>query len=130
MDNLIKFDPYWLTGFITGDGSFSASSRNTKRKVFRVRFFLTQHSRDLELLDGIKDPISGVGCISKNGNCFNYEVSYKDCYTKILPFLLRYPIPYGSKKSNIFFIWKEILEIMISKNHKTEEGTRKLIIYC
>lgn len=54
IDNLINIDPYWLTGFITGDGSFSASSRNTKRKVFRVRFYLTQHSRDLDLLEVIK----------------------------------------------------------------------------
>lgn len=92
-----------MTGFITGDGSFSASSRNNKRNAFRVRFFLTQHSRDLELLSLIKDYFSGVGSISKNGSGFNYEIgSYKDCYTQILPFLLKYPIPFTAIKSYNF----------------------------
>lgn len=116
-----------MTGFITGDGSFSASSRNNKRNAFRVRFFLTQHSRDLELLKVIQNYFSGVGSISKNGSGFNYEIgSYKDCYTHILPFLLKYPIPYTAIKSYNFEIWKEILEIMIQKKHKTEEGTQQI----
>ena len=80
----------------------------------------------MELLEAIKNYFSGVGCISKNGNSFNYEVSYKDCYTKILPFLLKYPIPSVSKKSYNFLIWKDILEIMISKKHKTEEGSKEI----
>ena len=44
MDKITKIEPEWLTGFITGDGCFSASTRNNKRKAFRVRFILTQHS--------------------------------------------------------------------------------------
>lgn len=92
-----------MTGFITGDGSFSASSRNNKRNAFRVKFFLTQHSRDLELLNFIKNSFSGVGSISKNGSGFNDEISsYKDCYTHILPFLLEYPIPSTAIKSYNF----------------------------
>ena len=61
MDKLIKIDPQWLTGFITGDGSFTASSRDNKRKAFRVRFILTQHFRDLALLEAIRNNFSGGG---------------------------------------------------------------------
>jgi len=32
-------NPSWLVGFVAGDGSFSASSNETARKAFRVRFF-------------------------------------------------------------------------------------------
>lgn len=119
MDKLTNLDPHWLTGFITGDGSFSASSRNNKRNAFRVRFYLTQHSRDLELLKVIQNYFSGIGSICKNGSGFNYEVgSYKDCYTHLLPFFLKYPIPYTAIKSYNFKIWKEIIEIMMQKNIK------------
>ena len=52
-------NPNWLVGFVTGDGSFSASSNNTKRKAFIVRFFITQHARDLKLLEAIKNYFGG-----------------------------------------------------------------------
>lgn len=79
------------------------------------------------MLKAIQNYFSGVGSISKNGSSFNYEISsYKDCYTYILPFLLKYPIPFITKKSYNFEIWKKILGIMISKKHKTEKGSQQI----
>ena len=120
-------EPQWLVGFISGDGSFSASSKDTKRNAFRVRFLITQHARDLELLKVIKSHFGDIGGIYKNGDSFNYEVgSYKDCYNYILPFLLENPIPSVSLKYKNFKIWEEILNTLISGTHKTEIGVSQI----
>jgi hypothetical protein len=101
----VIYDPQWIVGFVTGDGSFSASSNNTTRKAFRVRFMVTQHARDLNSLEAIKNYFGGIGSISKNGGAFNYEVgSYKDCYNIILPFFVEQTIPSISIKTHNFEI--------------------------
>jgi hypothetical protein len=120
-------EPQWLVGFITGDGSFSASSKDTKRKAFRVRFIITQHAKDLELLKVIKSYFGGIGGINKNGDCYNYEVgSYKDCYNYILTFLLENSIPSEALKYQNFKIWEEILSIVVSGDHNTETGISRI----
>ena len=120
-------EPQWLVGFIAGNGSLSAYSKNTKRNAFRVRFLITQHARDLELLKVIKSYFGEIGGIYKNGGSYNYEVgSYKDCYNFILPFLLNNPIPYVSLKYKNFKIWEEILNILISGEHNSEIGVTKI----
>lgn len=95
IDNITKITkPQWLVEFVTGDSSFTAFSKDNKRNAFRVRFVITQHAKDLELLKVIKSHFGDIDSIYKNGSSYNYEVSsYKDCYNYILPFFLENPIP-------------------------------------
>jgi len=125
MEQLTIYDPYWLVGFVSADGSFLASPYRVK--AFRARFFITQHSKDLHLLELIKSYL-GVGNIYKNGNSFNYAVeSIKDCLNYIIPFFDKYPIPSISTKYHNFEIWKEIVKIIHSNGHKTLEGKLQII---
>jgi len=41
-----QLSPYWITGFITGEGCFTISKSTSQ---FRARLVITQHSRDLQL---------------------------------------------------------------------------------
>jgi len=67
--------------------------------------------------------LGGVGSISKNGSGFNYAVnSYKDCYNSILPFFIEHAIHSVAFKSHNFKVWKEVLNIMHSGEHKNEAG--------
>lgn len=112
-------NPEWLAGFVTGEGSFTCG---TAGNSFRARFFITQHSRDLELLEAIKDYFT-VGRISKSGSGFNYAVeSYNDCFNYIIPFFSKYPLPLNSFKSYNYNIWIKIIDLMIKKEHITPEG--------
>jgi len=121
-------NPSWLLGFVCADGSFSASNYNNKKKCFRVRFSVTQHARDLDLLKAIKRFFNNIGNIYKNGSGYNYEVgSYKDCSKYILPFFMKHRFPPVAFKSYNFFIWKEILEIMSTGEHKNENGKQKIV---
>ena len=49
-----KLDPYWVSGFVAGDGSFVVGIRKKKtdNKTFNLyfNFFITQHSKDSELI--------------------------------------------------------------------------------
>jgi hypothetical protein len=65
MNSIVKItDSNWLVGFIAGDGSFTAGYIN---ETLRSRFFITQHARDLCLLELIK-AYFGVGGIHKTGS--------------------------------------------------------------
>jgi hypothetical protein len=66
---------------------------------------ITQHERDLALLELIASYL-GTGGIYKVGiSAFNYEISsYKKNYEIILPFFLKYPLPSVSLKATNFSI--------------------------
>ena len=52
VSSLTKINPVWLVGFTNGEGSFNLIiiKRATGRNQIDVRFRLTQHIRDLNLL--------------------------------------------------------------------------------
>lgn len=111
--------PYWIGGFVAAEGSFSASPYSLKLKAYRARFFITQHKRDLALLELI-NIYFGTGKIYKKGDSTcNYEISsYKINYEIILPFFKKYPLPSVCLKAINFLIWKQIIEIMNLGLHK------------
>lgn len=47
-------DPFWVSGFTSGDGSFHIVFRNPIMKGVFVRFSLHLHIRDLDLLKGVR----------------------------------------------------------------------------
>jgi len=59
-------DPYWITGFVNGEGTFDVKTYNSKNKIgyaVQLRFRISQHERDtklIELLRGYFDTNSGV----------------------------------------------------------------------
>ena len=92
----------WLIGFIAGECCFSILPQ---KNHFRTKFHITQHSRDLVLLEAIKSYI-GTGYIySNNNNVTNYAVtSVNDCFNFILPFLAQNPLPKSCNKFTNFLI--------------------------
>lgn len=130
---IIKFNyviaDAWLIGFIAGEGCFSILPQ---KNHFRTKFHITQHSRDLVLLEAIKSHI-GIGYIysnNNNNNVTNYAVtSVNDCFNYILPFLDKNPLPESCNKLRRwrkFFkalaLLKEIVELINYKGHLTNEG--------
>lgn len=90
-------NPNWFAGFTSGDGCFNiivAKSSHTKTG-YRVglRFQVTQHNRDIKLLNSF---ITYLGCGRVEGLsplASNYVVTkFSDIVDKVIPFFDKYPI--------------------------------------
>lgn len=85
-------NPWFLTGFTDGDGSFSILvSKDTKGKLLcKVQpvFTIGLHPKDLPLLEKIHKSLGGVGKINvrKDGSGVHYIVSStKDLINQVIP---------------------------------------------
>lgn len=131
--SLIKFEgfhPNWLTGFTDGEGCFYVNTKKANTSTgyqIIMTFSLSQHIRDEELLTKIKDYL-GCGNIEKVSTRPTYAtiVVYKYANIKdiIIPFFSKYPLQ--GVKSLDFQDFCKISNIMVTKEHLTAEGVKKI----
>jgi len=122
LNNLIN--PNWLSGFTCGEGCFSIYPN---RNYFTIEFALTQHARDIELLQKIQEYLNCgiVGALTKKTAFYFRARSLRDCSDVIIPHFDSYPL-LGWKERN-YKIWREIILIIQSGAHLTPEGKDKII---
>lgn len=95
-DQEIK-DPNWFTGFTSGEGCFDIKiTKSTSEIGYNVglRFRISQHSRDLRLMENFVNYL-GCGRIEKRSKHSFLEfivLKYADIEEKIIPFFHKYPI--------------------------------------
>jgi hypothetical protein len=122
-------DPSWLAGFCEGESCFYINiGKSPKSKTgwaVQLVFKITQHSRDIQLLELIKNFLDCGRIEKRAGFAADFTVtSIKDIDSKILTFFNKYPLQ-GSKLLNLND-FKEAFIIMESKGHLTEEGLNKI----
>lgn len=119
-------NPHWLLGFTSGEGCFLVKVSKSKDSKLgfglQLIFQLTQHSRDLELMERL---VAFLGCgrivQELDHSKVNFIVSnLTDITDKIIPFFSKYQVV-GIKYDN-FKDWCKVAEIMQNKGHLTEEG--------
>lgn len=110
-----NFNPHWLSGFITAEGSFFISLYvNEKRKAgyaVSLVFGLSQHIRDIELLERLAKFL-GCGIIRKANNRETAEwviTKSADINLKLIPFLTKYTLS-GVKFLDFSFLWRRDLK--------------------
>lgn len=123
-------DVYWLIGFVEGEGSFMITIQESKSKKttdnISLRFSMTQHSKDLVLLDNISKYL-GCGKLYFSRNEVNLIVStFSDINLKIISLFNKYPL-LGTKKEDYLDFCK-VAELMKSKDHLTKEGIENIKI--
>lgn len=142
-DKEIHITPYWLLGFIEGEGCFSINKRNN----YRLDFSLCQSSTNLELLQKIKiylenlssvastdgsAPSSDVGALgismvrTNNPNhkpTVRIETARVSYITEIfIPFLES--LTWRSKKKLDFEDWKNICVLKEQGHHLSNQGVK------
>jgi len=125
VENTVIPHGMWVAGFTTGEGCFLVSLFKSTTKLgvtARLRFSVTQHSRDEQLL---RNFLTYLGCgrytKQSSGDSGDYICTkFPDIVEKILPFFNKYPIM-GSKLQD-FSDWKKVAELISSKGHLTKEG--------
>ena len=111
----------YLSGLTDGEGCFSVSfnlrSKFSTGIEVRPSFSISQHKRNLKLLNEIREYFK-VGGIrySKKDNNYKYEVrSVKDLTNKVIPHFEKYPLK--SNKLADFLIFKEVCNLIITSKH-------------
>jgi len=130
-------NPYWISGFISGDSTFCVSiEKSSDNKVgHRVRliFGTCLHIRDRDLLIGIANYFNIL-----NNNLMASKYIYdsattsllqiknnSDIINKIIPFFDQYPIL--GIKSLDFADFKKVAELVKNKEHLTDSGFSEII---
>lgn len=119
-------DPHWISGFVSGDGSFDINITKdpTAKQNYRVqlRFRITQHSRDIELMNTLTNYLN-TGSIYKYPNQKALSltvVNLSDIINKIIPFFDQNTI-LGVKQLD-YLDWCKVANLMNSGFHLTSEG--------
>jgi hypothetical protein len=90
-------DPYWLTGFVNGEGTFDVKIYKSKSKIgqsVQLRFRISQHERDTQLMELIKKYL-GCGQIEKHSKHKAVALvvtRFSDNTNKLIPFFVLYPL--------------------------------------
>lgn len=120
-------DPYWLAGFVTGEGNFHIRLRETpdnSRKYVELIFTVVQHTRDEILMKSFVDYL-GCGRFSISKKAIYYICSrFSDISGKILPFFQKHEV-LGVKSEDFNCVCKTS-EIIKSKDHLTNEGFNQI----
>lgn len=123
-------NPYWLSGFVCGDGCFmvSVSKSLSTKSGFSVRlyFSISQDLRDSVLMSKLADYLSCGNWHIKEGKSYGEFVvsKFTDIESKIIPFFDKYPI-YGDKRLD-FESFKQAASTIVSKGHLTAEGLEEI----
>jgi hypothetical protein len=121
----------WITGFTDGEGCFhigiSKNENTTLGYQVLLDFVITQHERDEQLLNDIKNYF-GVGVVRKSngrGDILCYRVrAQKHLKEIIIPFFEKNPL--RTKKKFAFQRFRQALIFIENKEHLTLEGLQKI----
>lgn len=120
-------DPNWIAGFTSGEGCFSVSLKKSKGSLGMtsfIRFILTQHSRDHDLMVRLQNFFS-CGKINSDKKATYLVVRRLSWITDIvIPFFDKYTIK-GNKLKD-YEDFKLVAQLMNSKAHFTKEGLEQI----
>lgn len=124
-------DTNWLRGFVETEGSFHIviqESKDKSKQYITLRFTVSQHSRDKELLKSFVNYLDCGKCyLVSTRNEVNYVVSdFSNICEKIIPLFEEYSLIGNKKEDYLDFV--KVAEIIKSKSHLTNEGIEKIKI--
>lgn len=126
-------DPNWMAGFASGDSSFNVKISNSPTSLLtkrvQIRFGIGLNIREnafikyLPTYFGLTDDLKNV---YSHLNSARFEaVNFADVKDKIIPFFDKYSIL--GKKNLDFLAFKQVADIIKSKDHLTSEGLQKIL---
>jgi hypothetical protein len=124
-------DPWFITGLFDAESSFVVTNlKNSRYKTgwnVQARVQIKMHEKDRVLIQSIQEFFGGIGYVSKLNNTSSVEFrvsTLKDLVDVILPHFDNYPL---TKKHSDYLLFKEIVLLMLNKEHNTLEGIQKIV---
>ena len=93
-----KLDPWFITGYTDGEGSFSIRLRTKSNNQFGFHISIVYsicaeiNPLNLKLLEQVKEYFGGVGSISRSGNMYFYEISSIKSLVNVRIHFEKYPL--------------------------------------
>src|SRR3990167_1293083 len=132
-----RLDPWWIVGFVDGEGCFSVSIFRNKTTKLGIQVFpefvVTQGAKSRSVLEYLQT-FFGCGKIYENKrtdnhreNLYRYCVrSIDDISTTIVPFFENHPLM--TAKNHDFKIFCQVLDMIRQKRHLSKDGVEKIRI--
>ena len=127
-DNLLKLNPWWVTGFVDGEGYFSIGVSKNKNKVgwqVKLEFGISIHKKDIAILEQIQKYFSaGQIFLHPTQKIANYRILFKDL-DKILKHFDQYPLI--TQKLADLELFRLAYTLVLNKEHLSLEGLQKIV---
>ena len=127
-----SLDPLFITGIFDAESSFLIAMLNNSRYKtgwnVQARIQLKMHEKDRSLVLKIQEYFGGIGLVSKPNNNYTVEFrvhSIKDITNVIIPHFDNYPLL--TKKYSDYMLFKNVINLMLEKQHSNLEGIQKII---
>ena len=120
-------DPWFITGLFGAESSFVVTilknSRYKRGWNIQARILIKMHEKDKVLIQSIQYFFGGIGYVSKVNNISTVEFivsTLKYLVDVILPYFDNYPLII--KKHSDYLLFKQIVLLMLNKEHNILEG--------
>ena len=127
-----SIDPWFITGLFDAESSFVVTIlKNTRYKTgwnVQARVQIKIHERDRDFILKIQEFVSDIGYISNpnKNSTVEFRISIiSDIANVIIPHFNNYPLL--TKKHYDYMLFKEVIELMLKKEHNTLEGIQKIV---
>lgn len=127
----MNINPYWLSGFVDGEGTFyvGVNVNKTMKVNYQVlpEFRIVQHEKDIKLLYAIKKYLN-AGVVRKNHeNRQELRIrALADFNNIVIPHFNKYPLI--TQKKFDFIKFKKIINLINKNQHLNIEGIKKIIL--
>jgi len=125
-------NPYYVTGFVDGEGSFSITLTPRKKQLvgweIRPSFSVSQNKTSRGVLFELKE-FFDCGYIrpSRKDEMLKYEIrSLDEIREKIIPHFEKYPL--HTTKGKDFKIFREVIQLMGQRKHLEIQGFKEILI--
>ena len=129
-NKIYSIDPWCITGLFDAESSFVVTIlKNPRYKTgwnVQARVQIKMHEIDRALMEKIQEFFGGIGYISKPNNNLTVEFrvsTLNDIANVIIPHFDKYPL--ATKKQADYILFKEIILLLLNKEHSTLEGIKK-----
>lgn len=134
-ERLKKLNPWYIVGFVEGEGTFHIALYKDSRMCTRIKvipeFHINQSHLRLVTLEKIRD-FFDCGYIKDNHKAKSNDVTKvyvvrdrKDLKKKLVPFFEKYPLL--SNKQKDFELFKEVVSLVDQGEHRKITGIKKIL---
>ena len=130
IQSISKLNPYYITGFVDGEGCFLINivKRSDQILGFNVNlvFKLDLHSKDIELLKSIRNTLGQIGNITiRKDSSVEFIVSSKKDIEILIKHFESYPLL--TQKWSDYQLFKQTFILIKNKEHLKMEGLNKIV---